>query len=384
MSKGLKKVVAIGAAIAIPFAAPAIASSIGLSTALGGFLGATGGAVAGSALTGAALGAGTAALTGGNVGRGALFGGLGGGLGGYVQAGQQAAQLAGANVGTESLAGLGGTATTGYAGGAPVPLATGAGTGAAVPGAGVLQPQFLGSNVASRVAQAGASGAPTTFMGALRRVPEAVAARFRDPEALADLTLRGAGMLAGSAVAGTGLSPEEQQLLQAQTEELNWLRENNQAEFNRRLSEAQRLLGEARYFDPEYFGLQAARRQQLAGAVAEREGLRGLTGAAREAEQRRYRLGTARSAGTAYDVGFGQGVQARTQLQQAGLSALPQPSQFTTGGGYASLAEAYGQAGRRGQEQARDIGTLFGAITGAPRRDEEDEEERRVGLIGGP
>lgn len=385
MSKGLKKVLPIVAAIAIPFAAPAIVGSIAASGALGatltGALGTTAGFTAGTALTGAALGAGTAALSGQNVGRGALFGGIAGGLGGFAQG---PAQLQSAGIGTESLAGLGGPATTGYAGAAPVPLATGT-AGATVPGAGVLQPQFLGADAVSRVAQAGAGGAPTTFMQALRQVPGNIAARFRDPEALADLTLRAGGMLAGSAIAGTGLSPQEQQLLQAQQEELAWLRENNQAEFNRRLSEAQQLLGEARYFDPEYFGLQAARRQQVSGAIAEREGIRGLTGAQREAEQRRFRLGTARSAGTAYDVGFGEGVRGRTQLQQAGLQALPQPSQFTTGGGYAQLARAYGDAGQRGQDQARDIGRMFGALTGAPRTREEDEEEqRRVGLIGGP
>jgi len=377
MSKGLKKVVAIGAAIAIPFAAPAIASSIGLSTALGGFLGATGGAVAGSALTGAALGAGTAALTGGDIGRGALFGGLSGGVGGYFQGAPGVAAPSGAGPIPEAAVNYSAGAGTAAPNLGSISASVGAPTSTFSP-IGAVTP--TATQTVANVART----APQTFGEALRRVPEAIAARFRDPQALADLTLRGAGLLAGSAIAGDGLSPEERQLLDAQAQELNWLRENNQAEFNRRLSEAQRLLGEARYFDPEYFGLQAARRQQLAGAVAEREGLRGLTGAAREAEQRRYRLGTARSAGTAFDVGFGQGVQARTQLQQAGLSALPQPSQFTTGGGYASLAEAYGQAGRRGRQEAIDIGTLFGAVRGTPRDDEEDEEERRVGLIGGP
>lgn len=363
MSKGLKKVVAVAGAIAIPFAAPAIASSIGLSTALGGFLGATGGAVAGSALTGAALGAGTAALSGQDIGRGALFGGIAGGAGGFMQG---APGVQGATPGA---------AQPGFVeGGVPGLVERGASTGAST--------FSMPGQVAGTVPGA---AQPTSFMQALRSVPSNIAARFRDPQALADLTLRAGGMLAGSAIAGTGLSPEEQQLLQAQQEELAWLRENNQAEFNRRLTEAQELLGQARYFDPEYFGLQAARRQQVAGSIAEREGLRGLTGAQREAEQRRFRLGTARSAGTAYDVGFGEGVRGRTQLQQAGLQALPQPSQFTTGGGYAQLASAYGQAGQRGQDQARDIGRMFGAITGAPRtREEDEEEERRVGLIGGP
>jgi hypothetical protein len=222
----------------------------------------------------------------------------------------------------------------------------------------------------------------STFLNALKNVPKTIAERFSDPNVLADLTLRAAGNLAGnlagSAMVGTGLSPAEQQLLQAQTEELAWLRQNNQAAFQERLRSAQELLGQAKYFDPEYFGLQAARRQQLAGSVAEREGLRGLTGAAREAEQRRYRLGTARNVGTAYDIGYGQGVQGRTQLTQAGLQALPNPNMFSSATSFSPLMTAYGQGDRRRQEGLRDLGSLFDSFTTQP-----SESERRAGLIGG-
>ena len=388
MSKSVRRILPIVAAIAVPFAAPAIAAKIGLSAALGGALGsAAAGTVAGSALTGAALGAGTAALTGQRIGRGALMGGLAGGVGGFLQGPPQVAGVTppGAPaIGSQSLSGLGGPAVTGYSTPAAV---TGAG---AVPGTGVLQPGLLGVDTASRAAQAAAAGgqAPTGFMQALREVPGAVADRFRDPQALADLTLRAGGMLAGSAIAGDGLSPQERRLLQAQEEELRWLQENNQAEFQRRLAEAQQLLGEARYFDPEYFGLQAARRQQMAGAVAQREGLRGLSPQQRQEAQRRMQLETARGVGTAYDVGFGTGVQARTQLQQAGLQALPSPSAFSTGGGFGQLAQAYGGAQQQGRQEAMDIGRLFGAvapgISEEERRRREEEERRRREQAGGP
>lgn len=360
MGKSLKKVIGVAAAIAIPFAAPAIAASIGLSGAIGATLG--------SGLTGAALGAGTAALTGQNIGRGALFGGLAGGLGGYMQ-GAQAAQAPASGVG-------------------PIPNAPvnyGAGSATAAPNLASMS-QSLGK-ATSTFSPIGASGlnvANTTasggsaFLNALKNVPKTIAERFSDPNALADLTLRAAGNLAGSAIVGTGLSPAEQQLLQAQTEELAWLRQNNQAAFQERLRSAQELLGQAKYFDPEYFGLQAARRQQLAGTVAEREGLRGLTGAAREAEQRRYRLGTARNVGTAYDVGYGQGVQGRTQLTQAGLQALPNPNMFSSATSFSPLFTAYGQADTRRQQGLTDMGSLFGSFISQP-----SEAERRAGLIGG-
>lgn len=79
MSKGLKTILGIVAAIAIPFAAPVIAGAIGVSGAVGGLLGSTAlGASVGSGLVGAGLGAGAAALTGQNPLLGAALGGFGG------------------------------------------------------------------------------------------------------------------------------------------------------------------------------------------------------------------------------------------------------------------------------------------------------------------
>lgn len=88
MSKKLKKVLKVVAAIAIPFAAPLIAGS----AALAGVTGAIG-STATSALVGAGLGAANAAITGGNVAQGALMGGLGGGMSGLARAGNAATAL---------------------------------------------------------------------------------------------------------------------------------------------------------------------------------------------------------------------------------------------------------------------------------------------------
>jgi hypothetical protein len=179
---------------------------------------------------------------------------------------------------------------------------------------------------------------------------------------LADLTLRAGGMLAGSLAAGDGLSPEEQKLLAAQTEELRRAQTENVALFNQRLQQAQELAGESRYFDPEYFGLRSARQQQVAGAQAKQAGLRGLTSAQRTAEARRYDLDTARNTGTAFDTGFGTGVSGRLQTRQAGLTAMP-GSFPTSDAGYSSLYGAYGNAATRRTQQAEDIGGLFDSIT---------------------
>ena len=258
--------------------------------------------------------------------------------------------------------GLGGTTTAGIA-------ELGGGTGLTVP----TSMTSAAPTALTGTAVAGAAR-PTTFTEALKAVPQTIAARFSDPNALADLTLRAAGQLAGSALAGDGLSGEERGLLDAQTEELRELQKNNVALFNERIEQARGLIGESKYFDPEYFGLQRARRTQIAGATAKRAGLRGLEGRRRTAEGRRYDLGTARDTGTAFDQGFGAGVQGRLATTQAGLNMFPTsyPSSLS---GYEGLSRAYSGADARKQQTQRQIGSLFGSLTG---RIEDDIPARRA------
>jgi hypothetical protein len=344
MSKSVKTIVGVAAAVAIPFAAPAIASSIGLSGAIAGAIGsATAGNVIGGALTGAALGATKGAVLGEDRQRGALLGGLGGALGGYTSA-TAAAPSATPSVGT-TAAGLT-MPSTEYEG---------------IGNAGLAQTTTEAAIDAGTLG--GTQTAGGSFLDVLRKVPGEVAAKFSDPKAMADLTLRAAGQLAGSALAGSGLSEQEQALLDAQTAELQRLQTENAGLFAQRLQQAQNLIGESRYFDPEYFGLQSARRAQLAGTQAKRAGLRGLTGESRAAQARRYDIETGRSTGTAYDVGYGTGLQGRLQTMQAGMTMMP-TGYPSSSADYGQLRQAYGGAEQRRAQQAKDIGSLFGSITG--------------------
>jgi hypothetical protein len=206
-----------------------------------------------------------------------------------------------------------------------------------------------------------ATSAPTTFTEALKQMPGEIAAKFKDPKALADITLRAAGTLAGSAIAGDGMTPEERRLLEAERADLERLRTENEALFRERLAAAQNLLGESRYFDPEYFGLQSARRSQLAGARSRQAGLRGLRGRQRDVAARQFELETAKTTGTAYDVGAQTGLTGRIQTQQAGLFTMPTSFPSVS---YAGLRGAYDSAAERRAAQQKDIGKLFGTLTG--------------------
>jgi hypothetical protein len=320
------------AAIAIPYVAPAIGSSLNALTGLSAFT--TG---AGQIATGAGLGALTAGATGGDWRTGALIGGAG-----------TAAQRAGLFERPEAAV----RSMFGGAAGAP-------GTAA---GVADIPERMYGA--AGGLAGGGTTGAGGALLPAIQQIPSTIAARFSNPEMLADMTLRAAGMLAGSALAGSGLSPEEERLLAEQTAELRQLQQTNQQLFQQRLQQAQDLAGEAKYFDPTYFGLQSARRTQTAMGRQAAAGIRSMAtrpgGASPEriaAERRRAGLDIARATGTAFDTGFGQGVQGQMQARRAGIAAMPAEAPSSMGT-YSQLAQQYSNAANRQRQAQADIGGL--------------------------
>jgi len=229
-------------------------------------------------------------------------------------------------------------------------------------GAGTYQAPMAPTTSAGAGTGAG-TAQPASTWDKIKQVPGQIVDKMTDPKNLADFTLRAAGMLAGSAIAGDGLTDEERALVEQQRADLENLRNTNRALFDQRLEQAQNLVGESKYFDPEYFGLQRARRAQLAGAKAKKAGLRGLEGGARISEGRRFDLATARDTGTAYDVGYGTGVQGRLGTMQAGMQMMPQ-SYPSAAAEYTALQNVYGTANTRSRERQKDIGTLFGSLTG--------------------
>lgn len=369
MSKALKTVVSVAAVVAIPYAAPYFAGSIGLSgaitsaaTSVGMSTAAAGtfGNIAGAALMGGAMGGVASAATGGDWRRGALMGGIGGGIGGALKLGP--AGSAGAGGGSVGSTGaLPNYGTVSY-GGVPMPsLATN--TPGVVGFSGLVEPSVVIGNGVSGLP--GGPGLVENTRSALGRVWDEGKKQLTDPKKLADLTLRAAGRLAGSALAGDGLSSEEQALLDQETANLQNMQRQNAQLFNTRLQEAMGILGDAKYFDPDYFGLQSARRMQIAGAHAKRSGLRGLEGNARLSAGRKYDLQTARNVGTAYDTGYLTGVQGRLATKEAGIRSLPTEYPNMTAG-YSQLRDAYDTDYRRKRQQQADIGGFFGGLFGIP------------------
>lgn len=321
---GLKKVVAVVAAVAIPIAAPAIASSIAASGVLGAAVSAaattTAGAVVGSAIVGAGLGAITAKVTGGNVKAGAISGLIGGGIGGYGvaratgaglgnvnQTGIQATanRTLGTNFGgstggnlTQGAQGTGGTlgdqATSnigpggGDAGATLSNTAPGTETLVSDPNAVTLQNASFtpsGADAGARLSNVGnAAGTGTQvatqqtalsqlgpnatigekFVATMKDSGSALVNKFTDPEALASVTMQAGGQLLGQALApDPDMSPEQRELLEMRKTELAELKQRDEAAFNAQMDAAKQYLQQAKQYDPTYMAFQAANKEAI-------------------------------------------------------------------------------------------------------------------------
>lgn len=219
---------------------------------------------------------------------------------------------------------------------------------------------------AQQPGQPGAAGgtgtaAPTTVSAALKQ-------QLTDPRKQAEFLLRAASLSVGAAMAGDGMSPEERQLLEQQKAELEQLRTQDQAAYQRKLQEAYNIVGEADYFDPAQFGLMSQRGVQTSGARAKAEALRKVSGGRRSglrtAEERRFDLGIAKGGETAYLQGADWAQQQKLRTKQAGLGLVPNaPATSLQYGQY--VGNLYDAADRRRRQTAGDIGDLFGTFTGS-------------------
>lgn len=396
---GLKKLVAVVAAVAIPIAAPAIASALVASTAVGAAvtatIGATATAVVSSAIVGAGLGAVTAKVTGGDVKAGAISGLIGGGIGGYTAAakpgmfGNPAAQptatttasnlpqAQNVNAGT-AVGGADTAATLSNTGGATLQNASFNTTAGTVTDAGAT----LSNQVADQ-------GFVASMKAGLSSAGEKVLDRLTNPETLANAALQVGGAIAAEAIVGTpGMTEEEQAAIENYKQELTALKARDEAAFNQKLEAAKQYMVQAGYYDPNYFGLQSANKAAITEARKLREferkaGLR--QGGLSQGERRRAALAGSANVQSAFDRGFLTGQQAQNQAMSTGVGLIPNAPTSGTTGAYnlAVLAGNVGDAERAAADAKKsNIQKFFGAFstqTGLTNA----EKEKRAQLSGG-
>jgi hypothetical protein len=203
-----------------------------------------------------------------------------------------------------------------------------------------------------------------TFTQALAKVPEQLQAKFTDPKALADLTMRAGAQLLTGQLSDAGLSDEEKQLLQARVEEMKQNKEINNELFQTQLREAYDLLGRSDYFDPAYFGQQyagAAKQRTSAQKEAALRKVNPRNKGSRAALERQYNLQSAREEATAYDKGSMYGFDAGLKLTQQALNALPK-SAPTSSADATALSTAYGNIEERKRKSQEGLNKTLGPL----------------------
>ena len=339
---GVKKVIAVVAAVAIPIAAPAIASAIAGSAVLGATVSAamatTAGAVVSSAIVGAGLGAITAKVTGGDVKAGAISGLIGGGIGGYSAASKPGmfGNATTTNVANTSPNFSGNAVRTPGADGQVVNASfnpADAGTTLSNQGGATLQnASFAGSNVASggsstAAALEGGTGFLDTMKAGLSSAGEKLVDRFTNPDTLANAVLQVGGAVAAEAIVGTpDQSPESQAAIEEYKQELQALKARDEDAFNAKMDAAKQYMVQAGYYDPQYFGLQSANRAAIAEGRKLREFERkaGLTtGGVSAGDRRRAALSGGANVQSAFDRGFISGVDLQNKAMSTGVGLIP-------------------------------------------------------------
>tara|TARA_R100000231_G_scaffold2156_6_gene3748 strand:+ start:1514 stop:2926 length:1413 start_codon:yes stop_codon:yes gene_type:complete len=406
---GVKKVIAVVAAVAIPIAAPAIASSIAASSLVSASVAAamttTAGAVVSSAIVGAGLGAITAKVTGGDVKAGAISGLIGGGIGGYSAAsrpgmfGNPAAQTSTATAGT----------ATNLSGGNV------AGSGATTTPDGLTNVAYSpdGSVTASNASFAGSSGAnavgdaatalsnkaveSTGFVASMKQglssAGELALDRLTNPEALANAALQVGGAVAAEAIVGTpGMTAEETAAIEQYKQELQVLKQRDEAAFNQKLDAAKQYMVQAGYYDPNYFALQSANKAAISEARKLREFERkaGLTmGGVSQGDRRRAALSGGANIQSAFDRGFLTGTDLQNRAMSTGVGLIPNAPTSGAQGAYnlAVLAGNQGAAERADARAKKDnIQKFFGAFSvnrGKTNAEKERDKQLAAGLDTG-
>lgn len=347
MGKVVKTVLKVAAIAAIAYFAPPLAASIGGSVGITSALGTT-------ALA-AGIGAGAGKLIPGISTSQGMF------AGGFAGAGQSGL-FGGASPIATATGGAGSPIGSAVAPGATFeqafsPEYMSALQGSATP-AVAAAPQGIGQALSSATAKptsvltGGVGNLTRGLGGALGAVGAGGSGGGLNLGAMAPQLLGGA--LAGTPAGLKGLAA-------AQQAEFQRAQQANAALTQQRLDQANQLIADAAYYDPEYMARQAAEAAAMRGAVQATEATRGLTGERLAAEQRRFKLGTAKNVGTAYQQGYGTGVGARTQTRQAGIQSIPTEYPMASSAGAIAATDAARQA--KAQEEAA-LGALFAQALG--------------------
>ena len=234
-----------------------------------------------------------------------------------------------------------------------------AAAGQAVPSGSTLSATGTEAEQAAQVpGQPPATGAqqPQGYVDTLK-------ARVTDPSRLADMTLMATPQIIGSIYAQQA-GKEQQEQIDKYNQELKALQGKDEAAYQLKLKESQEYIQNAKNINPSYWAQQSANQAQISGARGLAETYRddrmaGLRSPSYYAsERRRANIGMGQNIGTAYDRGYGAGLNLRDSSIQRGLGMIPNAprtgieGQSQLSNMYANLDSARASAGQGAAQMA--------------------------------
>lgn len=117
--------------------------------------------------------------------------------------------------------------------------------------------------------------------------------------------------------------------MQQYNQQLEQLKKTDQKAYEAKLAEVQNYIQSARNFNPAYFGQMNANQASTQGARRLAESFREMpmagirTAGYVEGERRRANLGLSQNVGTAYNQGYGQGMDIQNRMIERGVSMYP-------------------------------------------------------------
>ena len=211
---------------------------------------------------------------------------------------------------------------------------------------------------------------------------EKVVSKITNPDTLANAVLQVGGAVAGEAIVGTpGMTDEEQAAIQQYKQELETLKQRDEAAFNQKMDAAKQYMVQAGYYDPNYFALQSANRAAIAEGRKLREFERkaGLTmGGTSAGDRRRAALSGGANVQSAFDRGFLTGQNLQNQVMSTGVGLIPSAPTggVTQAAGLANIASQQGAIERAEANRKKSaISGFFGKFNTASGLTKEQQDE---------
>ena len=209
-----------------------------------------------------------------------------------------------------------------------------------------------------------------------------IGSRFTNPSTLADVSIQAGINLIGAELLGVGdMSDEEKENLRLQKEQMERLKERDEKAYNFAMKTAREFYRLGENFDPEQIARQAYGKATRTAGIAARDALRKISpnrAGLRAAEERRFALGTAANAGSAYDRGMIQGLNQKANYLQKASATFP-----NQGGSYSAaltgLAQTQANLARKRSEAQKGVNQMFGGFLTRP-GDGNRSDDYRAGL----